>query len=183
MSEYVCPAEAGESEEIMLITSAEANKLLHKLNDEHRMILALERDAREFVAATCEDIDNARPDYDYETTQAMLREQEEKITALKHAINVFNVTQEVPGFGITIDRMLVKIPQLSQKKEKLREMRAALPKTRNRTSGSSSLIEYTYANYDIAKVAADYDAVTDELTRAQNALDLVNSTVKFEIEI
>lgn len=42
-------------------------------------------------------------------------------------------------------------------------------------------MEYKYANYDIAQAEADLAAVTDELARAQTALDVVNNSVTLEI--
>lgn len=64
-------------------------------------------------AAMGEDIESVRPAYDYAKTQARLEELEGTIRRLKHAINRFNTTQVVDGFGITIDEMLVYIPQLT----------------------------------------------------------------------
>lgn len=64
-------------------------------------------------------------------------------------------------------------------------MRGRLPKERvKETFGrGTSIIEYDYANYDIAQAEADYNAVSDELAKAQNALDTVNATVLFEAEL
>ena len=61
-------------------------------------------------------------------------------------------------------------------------MRAAQKKKRNESTRSTNLIEYTYANYDVEKAEQDYQATIAELGRIQNALDLVNSTVQFEID-
>ena len=47
----------------------------------------------------------------------------------------------------------------------------------------SQIIDYRYANYDIEAVKADYQRVSDELAKAQTALDLVNTTMTMEIEI
>ena len=84
---------------------------------------------------------------------------------------------------MTIDQMLVYIPQLSARKRKLEQMKDKLPRERVRggSFSNSGIIEYTYVNYDLKAVSRDYDKVTDELSRAQNALDLVNSTVEFEV--
>lgn len=53
---------------------------------------------------------------------------------------------------------------------------------RSSTAGQSSIIDYTYANYDIAAVEADYEKAADELSRAQLALDAVNQRETFEFE-
>jgi hypothetical protein len=100
---------------------------------------------------------------------------------VKHAINAFNTTTVVPEFGITIDELLVYIPQLSAKKAKLRGMADTLPKARENNYGKSNIIDYRIANYDIKQVKKDLDAVTEELSKAQLALDTINHSVEFDI--
>lgn len=167
----------------MKMTSAAAAKELKKLNEQHEALTAMENKSSEFIAAIQEDIETVRPAYDYAAVQKKLAEVEQKIRALKHAINTFNLGQTVPGFDMTIDQMLVYIPQLSARKRKLEQMKDKLPRERVRggSFSNSGIIEYTYVNYDLKAVSRDYDKVTDELSRAQNALDLVNSTVEFEV--
>ena len=164
------------------MTSAEAAKLLRKLNDEQASLLAKEENCRQFLASVGEDVEACRPAYDYAETQAMLQDLEDQIRTLKHALNVFNVTTVVPGFDMTIDEMLVYIPQLTRAKAKLNTMKQVLPRTREMSYGSQ-IIDYRYTNYDIAAVEADYDKITDELSRAQTALDKVNSIETFQVEL
>ena len=167
----------------MKYTSAQANKLLKKLNDEYSALLHKEQRSRDFRAAVGEDIESVRPAYDYAKTQARLEELEGAIRRLKHAINCFNTTQVVDGFGITIDEMLVYIPQLTRRKNKLLEMKSRLPKERieEQYGRQSNIIDYRYANYDIAAVEADYDKTVDELSRAQLALDAINGRETFDL--
>lgn len=165
----------------MKLTSAEANKLLRKLNDERNAILVMEQRLRSFVAATVENIEDARPEYSYEATKARVEELDTQIRKIKHAITMFNVTHELPEIGMTIDQVLVYIPQLTEKKSKLAFMRSIPKKQRNMVAKSANLIEYTYANFDIEEIEKDYLAVVDELAKVQNALDLANSTISFEI--
>ena len=167
----------------MKMTSAAAAKELKKLNEQHEALTAMENKSSEFIATIQEDIETVRPAYDYAAVQKELAEVEQKIRALKHAINTFNLGQTVPGFDMTIDQMLVYIPQLSARKRKLEQMKDKLPRERVRggSFSNSGIIEYPYVNYDLKAVSRDYDKVTDELSRAQNALDLVNSTVEFEV--
>lgn len=169
----------------MKYTSAEAAKLLRRLNEEHEALLMLESQSNQFVAAVSEDVESVRPDYDLADVQARLAGLEAQIRKVKHALNVFNSTHEVPGFGMTIDQMLVYIPQLSQRRMKLRVMAGALPKTRvrGRSAVNSAVIEYTYANYSVEEAKALADAASDELARAQTALDKVNSTETMEIDL
>lgn len=165
------------------MTSAEAAKLLRKLNDEQASLLAREENCRQFLASVGEDVEACRPAYDYAETQAMLQDLEDQIRTLKHALNVFNVTTVVPGFDMTIDEMLVYIPQLTQRRNKLADMKARLPKQRveEQYGRQSNIIDYSYANYDLAAVEADYERVGDELSRAQLALDAVNQRDMFEL--
>ena len=164
-------------------TSAEANKLLRKLNDDHNTLEMMEANSRTFVAATTEKLEDARPEYEYKDVQRKLAELEEKARIVKHAINLFNVSQPIDDSGMTIDQALVYIPQLSARKRKLAIMRAAQKKKRNDGYKGSNLIEYTYVNYDIEQAELDYQAASEELARVQNALDLVNSTVQCDIDI
>ena len=98
------------------MTSAQAAKELRKLNDQHDALLTRENKSREFVAAIQEDVEKIRPEYEYAGVQRELDGIEGQIRALKHAINTFNLSQGVPGFGMTIDQMLVYIPQLTARK-------------------------------------------------------------------
>ena len=168
----------------MKYTSAVAAKLLRKLNEEVENLEAQEAKRREFNAAIGEDIETVRPAYDYADTQRKLKDLEKKIRMVKHTLNCFNSTTEVPGFGMTIDQLLVYIPQLSRRKQKLAMMSSCLPKERANVSGfGGQIIDYRYANYDVEAVKADYQSVSDELAKAQTALDLVNTTMAMEIEI
>ena len=167
----------------MQYTSAEANKLLKKLYEEHQDLLQKEKDAFVFKAATIENVEDARPEYDYHAVQARFAQLEQQIRTLKHAINPFNLSQEVPGTGMTIDQVLVYIPQLTERKRKLSAMKQRQKKQREEKYAASHFIEYIYANYDPAQAAADYDAVSKELAKVQNALDLVNSTISFDIDL
>ncbi len=169
----------------MKYTSAEAAKLLRKLNENHQAVLDKESKCADFIAAVGEDIEDVRPQYDYHKTQEELAGIEQKIRTVKHAINQFNISTVVQDFGMTVDQMLVYIPQLSARKQKLSRMAAQLPKERCSSAGfgAKTIIEYRYANYDIAAVEAELAAVTEELARAQTALDVVNNSEVMEISI
>ena len=170
----------------MKYTSAEAAKLLRKFNEEHFNIKSEESLTKEFVAAVGEDIEEVRPAYNYSETQNKLNELEGKIRIVKHAINAFNVRQDVPGTGMTIDQVLIYIPQLTEKKRKLAVMQACLSKKRDAANSfgrGAAVIDYRYANYDVLAARADYQKVSDELAKVQTALDLVNSTETMEINL
>ena len=167
----------------MKMTSAQANKMLRQLSEELDALESQDSATRTFLAATVENLEAVRPAYDYAALQEKYAELEGRIRTIKHAMNLFNTSTVVPGFDMTIDAMLVYLPQLSHRKAQLARMKSTLPMERQTGRSSSSLIEYRYANYDIAQAAADFDRVSGLLARAQNALDLVNSTVEFEVDI
>ncbi len=167
----------------MKYTSAEANKLLRKLNDEKTSVIYREENGKEFLAAVGEDIESVRPKYDFTETQNAIAGIETKIRKLKHAINVFNSTTIIPEFDMTIDEMLVYIPQLTAAKNKLARMKDKLPKVREQTRVNSSILDYRYLNYDVETVTAEYEKVTDTLSKAQNALDSVNMNQTLEVDL
>ena len=142
-----------------------------------------EENGKEFLAAVGEDIESVRPKYDFTETQNAIAGIETKIRKLKHAINVFNSTTVIPEFDMTIDEMLVYIPQLTAAKNKLARMKDKLPKVREQTRVNSSILDYRYLNYDVETVTAEYEKVTDTLSKAQNALDSVNMNQTLEVDL
>ena len=169
----------------MQYTSAQAAKILRRLNEERNALLTMENQSKDFLASVGEDPETVRPDYDYAATQAKLRELEEKIRKVKHAISMFNISTVVPEFGMTVDQLLVYIPQLSQRKVKYADMMSKLPKARETGSAYTrgNIIDYRYANYDIAAAEQDHSWVSDTLGRAQTALDVINNTLTMEIDL
>lgn len=167
------------------LTSAEASKLLKKINEEKEICLLAEEQSNLFNAALGEDIESVRPSYDYRKTQEDLEAYNAKIRAIKHAINCFNTRQVVGHTGMTIDQVLIRIPQLTEMRNKLYRMQNKLPKQRANASGigSNTLIDYRYTNYSVEEAKADYIAVSDELRTLQTELDIVNTTVAIEFEL
>ena len=160
-----------------------AEKISHPLA--HPDLISASLKSRTFLAAVGEDVESVRPAYDYAAVQAQIAQLQGEIRTIKHAVNLFNCTHMVPGFDMTIDQMLVYLPQLTSECRKLSEMRDMLPKERQEVFGKSNpnLIDYLYANYDIEQAQADYAAMTDTLARAQLALDQVNQTETMEIAL
>ncbi len=168
---------------IMTYTSAQAAKLLSKIRQDYDRIINQEENSKTFLASVGEDVDSVRPAYDYDGTKEQLEALESKIRKIKHAVNVFNTTTVVPEVGMTVDELLVYLPQLSRKKGKLLEMANTPPKARHRNLDKSNIVDYKYINYDLDRINADLDAVTEELSKAQLALDSVNHTAVISIDI
>ena len=146
----------------MKLTSAEANKMIRALKDQYRLLFSQEENVVSFIAATTENVEEVRP---------------------SHALNVFNATTKVDGFDMTIDEMLVFLPQATDRLRKLSGMLAKPEKSRAENTGRTNIIEYEYLNYDLEKVRQDYDALMDRKSRALSALDVLNNTVQFEVEL
>lgn len=170
----------------MKCTSSEAAKLLKQLNEDLQNLTAEENKCHVFNASVNENLDDVRPAYNYEYMQEKMQEIEKKIRTVKHAINVFNSRTIIPDFDMTIDQMLVYLPQLTARVRKFRGMSSRLPKERESTRsllGNSNVIDYRYTNYDIDKAKQDYLEAMTTLSKAQTALDLINTTKKFEIDL
>lgn len=167
----------------MRYTSAEAAKLLRSLNDEFNMLRTLEGSSFKFIAAVSENVEDVRPEYDFADYQKKMYEIKAKIRKVKHAINVFNTTHTVAGFDMTVDEMLVYLPQLTEQQLKLAHFKTLLPKQRVTSGGSSNIIDYQYANYDPKEAAEEYNKISDTISKAQLALDVLNSTETMEIDL
>ena len=175
----------GKVGNVMKVNSAVANKMLKKIVDEYEALKLKESQTKDFLATMNENPDSIRPKYDFESVQAELYAYEEKIRKIKHALNGFNISTVIPKFDITIDEMLVLIPQLTRQKAKLSAMKSRLPKMReNHTGyGANGVIDYRYINYDTCLVEKEYEKVCERLSNAQLALDKINSSVEFELDI
>lgn len=169
----------------MLVTSKDANKLLKQLNEELSSILKKEADSKTFNAAISEQVENVRPEYNYKSIQENINILQNKIIKIKHAINMFNVSTIVPEFNMTIDEILIYIPQLTATKQKLAEMKDKPKMERVNLYGRSvgNIIDYVYTNYDASEVEKDYLEVSNKLANAQIALDKINVSKTFEIDI
>ena len=163
----------------MRVTSA--NKMIKQLRDEIAYWKLQEQNGSRFIAATIENIEDVRPKYSYAEVTGKLAECDENIRKVKHALNIFNSTTVVEGFDMTIDEMLVYLPQLSDRQTRLAKLMMKPEKERVMNSGRTSIIEYEYANYDYAAVKKDYDEISTLKNRALTALDVTNNTVQFEV--
>ncbi len=170
------------------MTSAYANKVLKKLNDDKAFYIQQEHDSYSYVAADGEE--PVIPEYDFEKTSKILRDIDNKIVKIKHALNVTNSTNSVVvgEKSLTIDEILVRMAQLNNRKATLDMMRKQQAKSRvdsrfSILSSKKPVIEYQYMNYDIELVKKEYDAMDAEIAAMQMARDKYNQTVEFDVDI
>ena len=161
----------------MKMTSAQAAKLLRQWNESLKALQRREENTKTFLASLGEDIESVR-----QAEQAAI---EANIRKLKHTLNVFNTTTIIPEFEMTIDQMLIYLPQLTNRLEKLSRMKELLPKQRENAlyNRNAAIIDYRYANYDIQTVEKDYEVLAETLAKAQTALDYINNTVLLEVDL
>lgn len=168
------------------MTSAYANKVLRRLNDDKEFYLNKEREGQVYVAAI--DEEPVIPDYDYAYVSEKIAEIDAKILKIKHAINVVNVnsTINVGGINMTIDSVLVRMAQLNKRKSILDTMRKRQEKSRVREglfASRKNTTEYQFINYDLEIVNKEYDRIDSEIAEMQIALDKFNQTFEFDLEI
>ena len=170
----------------MKMTSAYANKVLKKLNEDKEFWRTKEAEGCMYVAAL--DEEPLIPEYDYEKVAANIEEIDDKIVKIKHAINLANVMNEVEvnGCKMTIDQILVKMAQLNNRKAVLDNMRKQEPKARINSgmyNTRKTAPEYRYINYDLEIIKTDYERIDTELAVMQMALDKYNQTFEFEVDM
>lgn len=168
------------------MTSAYANKLLRKLQEDKEYWLDKENEGFIYVAAL--DEEPVIPDYDYSAVSANIDEIDEKIVRIKHAINIVNATNEivVGDMNMSIDSILIRMAMLNKRKSVLDRMRKQQPKTRI-NSGSyisrKTTPEYQYINYDLDLIKKEYEDLDSQIAAMQIALDKFNQTFEFEVEV
>ena len=167
------------------MTSAYANKVLKKLNDDKNYYLNMEEEGQVYVAAI--DEEPVIPDYDYVEVSAKIAEIDEKIVKIKHAINVVNATNKIAigDSELTVDTILVRMAQLNKRKLVLDKMRKRQEKTRENygyLNARKATPEYQYINYDLKLVSSEYERIDSEIAAMQIALDKFTQTFEFDVE-
>ena len=168
----------------MKVTSASANKMIRKLNEDKEFWLNKERNSCVYTVATEEEA--VIPDYSYTEVCAKIAEIDERILSIRHALNVSNASNQVRvGDRImTVDMILIRMAQLNNRKNILDTMRKREPKRRleaRQYSQKKTVIEYEYINYDLDEAKADYEKTDAEIEALQLALDKYNQTIEIEI--
>lgn len=157
-----------------------ANKTIKNLQAEIDSILQEEANARTYSHSA-----NETPvitPYSFSDTQAKLRELREKAAAIRHAINKFNIRTKLPGFDKTVDEGLGYMSMLHREKQRLYDM-AQIPEVERSRAYGSKEADYTHRNFDLDEVQKAYKDVCDELMRIQQAINIVNLTKEFDVDI
>lgn len=168
------------------MTSAYANKLLRRLEEDKDFWVNKEATSSTYIVALNEE--PVVPEYDYAEVADTIAEIDEKIATIKHALNVTNATAKVlvGDTQMSIDTILIKMAQLNRRKSVLDEMRKQLPKTRvdqHAYMSKNSVPEYKYINYDLEFIKKEYESISMKIMEMQMALDKYNQTVQFEVDI
>ncbi|MGN1163167.1 MAG: hypothetical protein ACI4S4_00025 [Candidatus Ornithospirochaeta sp.] len=163
------------------VSPAVVAKRIDALKEELKDLLKYEEDSYKFTCVLGEDKESVRPSYDYEATQRRIDGLTGEIRKLRHAMNVFNTNTMVPGFDMTVDEILVYLPQLRERKKSLGDMKS-MPLCGRSRNRYSNVVEYTYCNYSVQKAADDYRKVAEEYAKAHTALDYINATGEIEVD-
>ncbi|MBO5320430.1 MAG: hypothetical protein J6B01_11590 [Ruminococcus sp.] len=163
----------------MKMNSDYANKTISNLQSEISSILQAEENGKTYSYGVSEK--PVVPDYSFSDTQAKLSELRRKVAVLRHAINVFNITTKIRDFDITVDEALGRMSMLYNDKKRLYAMLQIPEQNRVREYGSREA-DIVNRNFNIEEVQAEYDRVSDELLRIQQAINVANLTIDFEVD-
>ena len=167
------------------VSAAELAKLIKEAEYEAEFLKAQENRESVFNCASTENEEDLRPEYSFSETSEKIHEAEAKVLRYKHALNLYNISTEAGDTGLTIDQVLVRLPQLNNEVRKLRGMAGRMRKQRVAPSfgSSSNIIDYEIANYDLEEVKKAHDKLAKELAKLQMALDEANMSEAIEIDV
>ena len=167
----------------MKYSSQKLGKILKRTEEELASLCVQESNSKEFNAAVGESVEAVRPAYSFSEVQKKKELLHAKIRKIKHALNVYNVSTVIPEFDMTIDQILIYIPQLTVLKKLYSTMKDKMPRMRVANFRAVNLIDYAYTNYDNKEVTEKYNEVSETLAAVQMALDKINSVESIEIEL
>lgn len=164
----------------MKMNSDYANKTIKNLSSEIETVLQAEKEGKTYSYGISEK--PIIPEYSFSETQQKLAELNGKIAKIRHAINVFNITTKIRDFDITVDEALGRMSNLFCEKKRLYALLQIPEQSRVRAYGSKEP-DITQRNFNIDDVQAEYDRVSDELLRIQQAINVANLTIEFDVDI
>ena len=170
---------------MITLTSDGANKLLKKLETEKQMVLNSIDDLSVYIAAVTEKPEELKPKFDFNESMQKVEDLNKKIMCIRHARNKFNIETKLKN-GMTVDQALIKLAMLNKYVEKIKNMSTRQEKSRVRSSGFSARsneIEYQYINYNLDDAKGKYEEIVDEIMSIQEELNLINTTLVFDVDI
>lgn len=169
----------------MLMTPDAISKRVKRLQEELVAVQNVEAETCAYTVGVDEVNPPTPPAYNFEMTQRLIEYYTQQITALKHALNVFNTTMvlegvEVDGSPLTIDAALVRMAMLTKQKAKLNKMRLFQKQSRA-DGGFRSKAEYRFRNFDAEEAEKHYQAVCSEIELIQQALNRINVVSEVDV--
>ena len=167
----------------MMYSSAELNKELKKLKREKDFLLRKETDNAVFIVEKSENVENVRPEFNFEENSDEILEINIKIISIKHELNLFNIKTILPC-GLSIDRALIYLPMLKERADKFKFYAQRPANERLLPYESGNFIQYRCINYDSEWMKEEYDALMDLITTIQLELDEINNKklIEFNLE-
>ncbi len=164
----------------MKMNSDYANKTMKNLQAEVAAILQAEERDKTYSYSVNEK--PHIPKYSFTETQNKLNELRGKIAVIKHAINQFNISTVLNGYGISMDEALGRMSVLHGEKKRLYAL-LGVPETIRDHSFGSTDADYICRNFVIEDVQKEYDRVCKELMKIQQAINIANLTIEFDVDI
>jgi len=172
----------------MKMTSAYANKMIKKLKEDRDYWREIENVRHTYIEAQGDEA--IIPEYDFLEVHRTIADLDAKIIKIKHALNVSNSTNvvAVEGENYTIDMLLVKMAQMTERKAVLGAMRKLTPRARVMDSvygrfRQTPTTDIQCINFDMEVVKAEYDRIESFMNELLLTLDKYNQTVEFEVDI
>lgn len=167
---------------MITLTSDGANKLLKKLETEKQIVLNNIDDLSVYIAAVTEKPEELKPKFDFNESMQKVEDLNKKIMCIRHARNKFNIETKLKN-GMTVDQTLIKLAMLNKYVEKIKNMSTRQEKSRVRFSTRSNEIEYQYINYNLDDAKGKYEEIVAEIMSIQEELNLINTTLVFDVDI
>jgi len=172
----------------MIMTPAAILKTVKLLEQQKNSLVSDEKDC--YVYETTENGPSAQPpEYNFKETTQQIVELDNKIRALKCALNKHNSNSIVADAGRSPSELLIWIAQLNNELERVSRL-ARVPQ--KKTIPFSQMIGigdfsagciYQIANYDVNEAKQLMKELSEQIVKLQMALDTHNLTQQIEIEI
>lgn len=166
----------------MKVTSAFANKMIKELNQKKSDLFYKQKDKSVYEISQEGIPVDEKPEYSFDDYQKKIEDIDKRVMEIKHAINVFNSSVEIPEFdNLTVDRVLIYLAQMNSHISSIDSMARAKKKKPVSSGYNSPVVSYLVLNYSIEDVETELDVLRKRVAEAQLALDKTNMTVEFEI--